>query len=78
MSFPKEEIVKKIKEEYPEGTRVRLLKMDDEQAPKVGTLGTVRGVDDTGTIFVSWDSGGGLGIVYGEDLCEKVNKEEAM
>jgi len=38
----KEELLKK----YPIGSRVRLLKMDDVQAPPIGTLGTVKGVDD--------------------------------
>ena len=38
----KEELLKK----YPVGSRVRLLKMDDIQAPPIGTLGTVKGVDD--------------------------------
>jgi hypothetical protein len=39
-----------------------------------GTEGTVDCVDDTGTIHVAWDTGNHLGIVYGEDACEKVEK----
>jgi hypothetical protein len=35
--------------EYPNGTRVELLRMDDPQAPPAGTHGTVYGVDDTGS-----------------------------
>ena len=46
--FPSKEIVETIRTEYPAGTRVRLLKMDDVQAPPIGTIGTVSGVDDTG------------------------------
>ena len=42
---------------YPKGTRVELVKMDDIQAPPVGTPGTVQLVDDTGTIMVDWDNG---------------------
>ena len=72
MIFPKKEIVEKIKAEYPIGTRVKLVKMDDEQAPPVGTEGTVRGVDDTGSIKVAWDSGGSLSVVYGLDKCSKI------
>ena len=46
MMFPKKEIVERIRKEYPKGTRVRLIKMDDMQAPPLGTEGTVIGVDD--------------------------------
>ena len=69
MMFPKKEIIERIRKEYPKGTRVRLIKMDDMQAPPIGTKGTVRGVDDTGSILVSWDNGSGLNVVYGEDKC---------
>ena len=37
-----------------------------------GDLGTVISVDDIGTIHVSWDKGGSLGVAFGEDLCEKI------
>lgn len=72
MKFPSKEIVEKVREEYPAGTRVELVKMDDAQAPPVGTRGTVIGVDDTASIMVKWDTGGGLNVVYGEDECKKV------
>ena len=48
------------------------LKMDDRQAPPVGTLGTVIGVDAIGTVHVDWDNGCGLGVAYGEDACRRV------
>ena len=63
MIFPNREIVAALPAEYPAGTRVKLLKMDDIQAPPIGTLGTVSGIDDTGS---------GLFVVYGEDIVEKV------
>lgn len=66
----KEELLKK----YPVGSRVKLLKMDDIQAPPIGTLGTVKGVDDILSILVSWDNGSGLNVVYGEDQIELVSK----
>lgn len=73
MVFPKKEIIDKIREEYPCGCRVRLLHMDDpyRDIPE-GTEGTVEGVDDTGTVHVAWDTGSHLGVVYGEDRCEKI------
>ncbi|HUM84716.1 MAG TPA: DUF4314 domain-containing protein [Lachnospiraceae bacterium] len=57
---------------YPAGTRVELLRMDDVQAPPIGTKGTVTGVDDTGSLLVNWDNGSGLNVVYGIDLVRKV------
>ena len=49
MRFPNKETVDRIRREYPAGTRVVLVKMDDAQAPPIGTKGTVEGVDDTGS-----------------------------
>lgn len=57
---------------YPAGTRVRLLHMDDTQAPPYNTLGTIKNIDDMGTIHVSWDTGSSLGLVYGIDRFETV------
>lgn len=65
-------MLKQLRESYPKGTRVELVKMDDVQAPPIGTKGTVVGVDDIGTIHVMWDNGSSLGIVMGEDICRKV------
>lgn len=73
MMFPNRKIVERLKETYPVGTRVELVKMDDVQAPPIGTRGTVRGVDDTGSILVKWDNGSGLNVVYGEDICRKLD-----
>lgn len=63
--FPNIKIVEAIRKEYPAGTRVRLVKMDDIQAPPLGTEGTVVGVDDTGNLLMHWDNGSHLNIVYG-------------
>lgn len=72
MRFPSREIIERLRREFPAGTRVELVKMDDVQAPPVGTLGTVKGVDDIGSIMVAWDTGSGLSVAYGEDVCRKV------
>lgn len=63
-----------LRELYPVGTRIELIKMDDVQAPPKGTLGTVYGVDDTGSLLVHWDNGSGLAVIYGEDLVRKAGK----
>ena len=70
--FPSRETVERIRAQYPVGCRVELLKMDDIQAPPIGTKGTVTGVDDIGSIMVSWDNGSTLHIVYGDDICRKI------
>ena len=67
-SFPSREIVEKVRKQYPVGTRVELIRMDDVQAPPVGTKGTVRGVDDIANILINWDNGSRLNAVYGEDV----------
>lgn len=66
------EALQALRERFPKGTRVELVKMDDPQAPPIGTKGTVRGVDDIGSIMVAWDNGGSLSVVWGEDICRKV------
>ena len=72
MMFPSKEIVEKMKKEYPKGTRVQLVAMDDFQAPPIGTKGTVIGVDDSGSIMVAWDNGSSLNVVYDVDKCIKI------
>ena len=68
------EALQALRERYPAGTRVELVHMDDPFNTKLtpGCRGTVRTVDDIGTIHVRWDCGSGLGVVYGEDVCRKV------
>lgn len=74
MNFPSREIVEKVRKEFPVGTRVELIKMDDVQAPPVGTKGTVTGVDDTASLLIDWDNGSGLNVIYGEDICRKIEE----
>lgn len=72
-SFPSPEMVKRIRKLYPTGCRVELVHMDDPYSKLTpGEQGTVAVVDDTGTIFVNWDCGSGLGIVYGVDRIKKL------
>ena len=75
MRFPSREIVESIRKRYPIGSRVELVFMDDIQAPPAGTKGTVRDVDDIGSIMVSWDNGSSLSVAYGEDFCRRISDE---
>lgn len=68
----REQQIGMLKNGFPPGTRVELLRMDDDEAPPVGTLGTVIAVDDIGTIHVEWDNGSNLGLVFGIDDCRAV------
>ncbi len=73
MRFPDRETVERVRKTYPAGTRVALVRMEDPQAPPAGTKGTVKGVDDTGSLLMSWDNGSGLNVVYGEDEVRKLD-----
>lgn len=71
--FPSRETVEWIRKMYPTGCRVELISMDDPYSSLTpGTKGIVRSVDNTGTVFVDWDNGSGLGVVYGVDWIRKL------
>ena len=69
------EIIEKLKETYPVGTRIKLIQMEDIQAPPTGTLGTVYGVDAIGSILVKWDNGSMLNVIFRVDRIEKVSSK---
>ena len=75
MRFPNKELLEFLQQEYPPGTRVRLTRMDDLQAPPLGTKGTVTSVDDMGSLLVVWDNGSRLNVIYGVDEVRKLNKK---
>lgn len=68
--------VKLLKEMYPAGTRVVVDRMYDpyNKIPE-GTAGTVKWVDDIGTIHVNWDNGSSLGICPDEDEFHKAGEK---
>lgn len=76
MKFPTKEELQRLRKQYPAGSRVMLDKMDDTQAPPLGSLGTVKGVDDAGNIMVSWDNGGSLSVAWLEDECHVIREKE--
>ena len=61
---------------YPPGTRLELISMEDPHPIPPGSRGTVDHVDDMGTIHMRWDSGRSLGLVPGEDNFRKLTLEE--
>lgn len=68
--------VKKLKEIYPEGTQIRLLRMNGEEQMPYGLQGTVRLVDDIGQIHISWENGSSLPVNTEEDEFEIVSQQE--
>ena len=76
MQFPNKEIVARVRAQFPPGTRVQLLEMDDPHAPPVGMKGTVRWVDDTASLCAEWDNGSSLNVIYGQDRVRIIRPEE--
>lgn len=72
--FPNRTKVARLREQYPAGTRLELIDMNDVYSPSPGTRGTVKGVDDAGQIMVRWDTGGGLSLIPGVDSFKIVNE----
>jgi hypothetical protein len=67
------EVLKRLREEYPEGTRVELIEMNDpyrEMPP--GLTGTVKMVDDAGGIHIQWSNGSTLAAIHGIDKIKAI------
>jgi hypothetical protein len=62
-----------MRKRYPAGTRIELMSMNDSQAPPKGTKGTIEGIDDIGSILVSWDNGSNLNLIYEIDKFKVVS-----
>ena len=75
--FLSRDVVERLKKEYPKGTRLVLISMDDPYSKLVsGDKGSVNYVDSAGTIHMKWDRGSRLGLVYGVDVFRKLTDDE--
>jgi len=75
MNFPTRETIEELRNEFPVGTKVELVKMDDPHTRlRPGDKGVVRLVDDAGNIHIRWDNGEGLAAAYGEDIVKKARR----
>ncbi len=72
MRFPDRDTVWNLRAQYPQGTLVELVEMNDLHAPPIGTLGVVQYVDDAGNIHVNWEDGCTLSVAWGADACRKI------
>lgn len=71
-----ENLVKKMKETYKPGTRIQLDFMGDDPRPiPPGTKGTVKVVDDIGTVHCNFDNGRCLGLIPGEDAFHAITED---
>lgn len=69
--------VELIRQNYPPGTRIVLNCMNDAFAPvEPGTMGSVRYIDDTGQLGVTWDNGRSLSLIPGVDSFRKLTQQE--
>ena len=75
--YIKKEQLDALRERYPKGCRVELVRMDDPyRKMPPGLKGVVTGVDDSGSIHVNWQNGSSLAVVFGEDECRKIEDGE--
>ncbi|HOO07891.1 MAG TPA: DUF4314 domain-containing protein [Ruminococcus sp.] len=74
MQFPNERQLQALRERYPVGTRIRLIRMADDIAPvPPGMTGTVAIIDDAGNIHMKWDNGRSLALIEGADEFEVIS-----
>ena len=65
------------KEKYPQGTRIKLLHMNDPFSPvEDGMRGTVVCVDDAGQLHMKWDNGRTLALNTEEDSFRVLTEAE--
>jgi len=57
---------------YKPGDRIELIHMDDNFAVPVGTLGTIKRIDDIGQLHMAWDNGRTLAVNLEIDSERKV------
>lgn len=69
-------LVQRMKDTYKSGTRIELDFMGDDPKPIApGTRGTVKHVDDMGTVHCHFDNGRYLGLIPGEDAFHAIPYE---
>ena len=76
MRMPSKELLEQLRKDYPVGCKIKLLKMSDVQAPPIGTICEVLGINDIGDLMVAWSNGSGLNVVFREDIAIRIDKEE--
>lgn len=70
--------VEKLREMYPEGTKIILQEMQGESQMSYGLKGTVTHVDDAGQIHMRWENGSSLALNVEVDSFKKIEPEEKI
>ena len=68
--------IEHLRKKYPAGITVRLFSMTGEPQMQEGLIGTVRLVDDIGSIHVNWENGSTLALLPDEDDFEIVREQQ--
>ena len=69
-------LVQRMKDTYKPGIRIQLDCVGDDPRPIApGTRGTVKLVDDIGTVHCIFDNGRCLGLIPGEDVFHVITNE---
>ena len=71
------ELVERMQEKYPPGTRVEVVSLcNEEEHLKPGMKGTEVAVDDQPALLVNWDNGSSLSLLIGKDHFRVVPQQE--
>lgn len=70
--------VEKLREMYPEGTKIILQEMQGESQMPYGLKGTVTFVDDAGQIHMRWENRSSLALDVEVDTFQKVEPKEKI
>ena len=74
MKWPSKEELENLREKYPEGTIIKIIKMDDPTPVPPGTMGEVTHVDDIGNIHVDYfNYRSSLAIIPSKDKFEIID-----
>lgn len=67
------EVLKKLREDYPPGCTVELVRMcDPYRDMPAGMRGKVVCVDDAGSVHVAWSNGSSLAALHGIDVIRRI------
>ena len=68
------EVLKKLREDYPPGCKVELVRMcDPYRDMPTGMQGKVLFVDDAGSVHVAWANGSTLAALHGIDQIRRID-----